>query len=45
VKDHDWTKVLGWPGYRVYGMEMDERGKKRKLWVRRKKADKSPGIC
>ena len=39
MKDHDWTRVLGWPGYRVYGMEIDERGKKLKLWVRRKKAE------
>jgi len=29
---------LGWPGYRVYRMEIDEQGKKLKLWVRRKKA-------
>jgi transposase len=33
-----WTVVLGWPGYRVYQEEIDERGKKLKLWVRRKKA-------
>ena len=26
------------PGYRVYRMEIDEQGKKLKLWVRRKKA-------
>lgn len=37
MKEHDWTKVLGWPGYRVYQKEIDERGKKLKLWVRRKK--------
>ena len=30
---------MGWPGYRVYRMEIDERGKKLKLWVRRKKAE------
>jgi hypothetical protein len=38
VREHDWTKVLGWPGYRVYQKEIDEQGKKLKLWVRRKKA-------
>jgi len=38
MREHDWTRVLGWPGYRVYGMEIDERGKELKLWVRRKKA-------
>ena len=38
MREHDWTVVLGWPGYRVYQEEIDERGKKLKLWVRRKKA-------
>src|SRR5215468_765379 len=38
MRAHDWTRVLGWPGYRVYRMEIDEQGKKLKLWVRRKKA-------
>jgi transposase len=33
----DWTKVLGWPGYRVFQREISERGKRLKLWVRRKK--------
>jgi transposase len=35
--EHDWTKVLGWPGYRVYEREIDEQGKALRLWVRRKK--------
>jgi transposase len=30
--------VLGWPGYRVYQMEIDEQGKKLTLRVRRKKS-------
>src|SRR6202050_2472954 len=38
MREHDWTKVLGWPGYRVYQEEIDERGQKLKPWVRRKKA-------
>lgn len=38
MKEQDWTKVLGWPGYRVYRKEIDEPGKRLKLWVRRKKA-------
>ena len=38
MKERDWTKVLGWPGYRVYQIEIDEPGKKLKMWVRRKKA-------
>src|SRR5437899_2692369 len=37
MKERDWTKVLGWPGYRVYQVEIDETGKKLRLWVRRKK--------
>lgn len=38
MRERDWTKVLGWPGYQVYRKEIDELGKKLKLWVRRKKA-------
>jgi len=38
MKERDWTRVLGWPGYQVYAKEIDEPGKKLKLWVRRKKA-------
>ena len=38
MKEQDWTRVLGWPGYQVYQKEIDETGKKLKLWVRRKKA-------
>jgi transposase len=34
---NDWTKVLGWPGYKVYRHEIDERAKTLKLWVRRKR--------
>jgi transposase len=37
MKEHDWTTVLGWPGYYVYQMEFDEPAKNLKLWVRRKK--------
>jgi transposase len=39
MKEQDWTRVLGWPGYRVYKKEIDEPGKKLKLWVRRKKTE------
>ena len=38
MREHDWTSVLGWPGYRVYRKEIDEKAKKLRLWVRRKKA-------
>src|SRR6516165_2485021 len=37
MREHEWTRVLGWPGYKVYRMEIDERSKHLKLWVRRKK--------
>jgi transposase len=32
----EWTAILAWPGYRVYRVELDERAKTLKLWVRRK---------
>jgi transposase len=37
--DNDWTKVLGFPGYRVYQHEIDERGKHVTLWIRRKRGN------
>ena len=36
MRESEWSKVLGWPGYRVYQHAMDEKGKTLKLWVRRK---------
>jgi transposase len=40
VRENDWTKLLGWPGYRVYRHEIDEQGKTLKLWVRRKRGNR-----
>jgi transposase len=37
LQDDDWTRLLGWPGYRVWRHEIDEPAKKLKLWVRRKR--------
>jgi hypothetical protein len=37
MRETDWTKVLGWPGYRVYRHEINEATKTLKLWVRRKR--------
>lgn len=34
---NDWTRILGWPGYRVYRSQIDETGKRLKLWVRRRR--------
>ena len=36
MRDNDWTRVLAWPGYRVWRHEIDEQAKTLKLWVRRK---------
>jgi transposase len=36
LRDSDWTRILGWPGYRVYQQEIDEQKKTLRLWVRRK---------
>lgn len=40
MRDNDWTKVLGWPGYRVWRSEIDEPRKRLKLWVRRKRGNR-----
>jgi transposase len=40
MRETDWTKVLGWPGYRVYRHEIDESAKRLKLWVRRKRGNR-----
>jgi transposase len=40
VRDNDWTKILGWPGYCVYRHEIDEHNKTLKLWVRRKRGNR-----
>ena len=36
MRDNEFTKILGWPGYRVYRHEIDEIAKTLRLWVRRK---------
>ena len=40
MRETDWTKVLGWPGYRVYRHEINEEAKTLKLWVRRKRGNR-----
>ena len=40
MRETDWTKVLGWPGYRVYRHEINEVAKTLKLWVRRKRGNR-----
>ena len=39
MRDNDWTRILGWPGYRVWRSEIDEPAKRLKLWVRRKRGN------
>lgn len=40
LRNNDWTKILGWPGYAVYQHEIDEKAKTLKLWVRRKRGNR-----
>jgi transposase len=40
VRENDWSKVLAWPGYRVYRQEINEVAKTLKLWVRRKRGNR-----
>ena len=40
MRETDWSKVLDWPGYRVYRHEIDEKAKTLKLWVRRKRGNR-----
>lgn len=40
MSDSEWTKILGWPGYRVYRSEINEVAKTLCLWVRRKRGNR-----
>jgi transposase len=44
MRENEFTKILGWPGYRVYRYEIDEDAKTLRLWVRRKR-DNRKLIC
>jgi transposase len=39
LRDSELTKLLGWPGYRVYRHEINEKSKTLKLWIRRKRGN------
>src|ERR1700738_5417647 len=39
MSESEWTKILGWPGYRVYRSEINEPAKTLRLWVRRKRGN------
>jgi transposase len=38
--DNEFTRILDWPGYRVYRHEIDEGSKELKLWIRRKRGNR-----
>jgi transposase len=38
--DNEFTRILQWPGYRVYRQEIDEKKKTLELWVRRKRGNR-----
>jgi transposase len=37
--DNEFTRILQWPGYRVYRNKIDEKKKTLELWVRRKRGN------
>src|SRR5947209_11495735 len=39
MRDSEWSKILGWPGYRVYQSEINESAQTLRLWVRRKRGN------
>jgi transposase len=38
--DNEFTRILAWPGYRVYQHEIDEKAKTLRLWIRRKRGNR-----
>lgn len=40
MRENDFTKILAWPGYRVYRHEINEEDKTMRLWVRRKQGNR-----
>jgi len=38
--ENEFTRILQWPGYRVYRQEIDEKKKTLDLWVRRKRGNR-----
>jgi transposase len=38
--DNEFTRILQWPGYRVYRNKIDEQNKLLELWVRRKRGNR-----
>jgi len=40
LRENEFTKILAWPGYRVYRHEINEEDKTMRLWVRRKQGNR-----
>ena len=40
MRENEFTKILAWPGYRVYRHEINEEDKTMRLWVRRKQGNR-----
>lgn len=40
MRDSEFTRILDWPGYRVFRHEIDETNKILRLWVRRKRGNR-----
>ena len=40
MTQREFTKILDWPGYRVYRHEIDEQARTLRLWVRRKRGNR-----
>ena len=38
--DNEFTRILQWPGYRVYQQKIDDKNKTLDLWVRRKRGNR-----
>ncbi len=45
LRNNEWTRILGWPGYRVYRSEINEEAKALRLWVRRKAGERKLVCC
>src|SRR5882724_8592626 len=40
MRDNEFTRILDWPGYRVFRHQIDETAKTLRLWVRRKRGNR-----
>jgi transposase len=40
MSGNEWTKILRWPGYRVYRSEINQEGRKLRHWARRKRGNR-----